>query len=100
MSQPSTLASQYRRLAALSWPKSFPVAQFPNPPLLLALAGSLVAQLVDSGAVHDWARATNEVGIAAWAWLELADGVNWFRRLLGAGGLVWLASQLASQLAG
>ena len=99
MNQPSTIASQYRRISALSWPKSFPVAQFPNPPLLLALAGWVVAQLAASGGVHDWATATNEVGIAAWAWLELADGVNWFRRLLGAGGLIWLVAKLASQLA-
>jgi len=98
MNHASTIASQYRRLAALSWPKSFPIAQFPNPPLLLALAGSLMARLVESGAVHDWARATNEVGIAAWAWLELADGVNWFRRLLGFGGLIWLVAKLAAQL--
>jgi hypothetical protein len=94
----SRIASGYRQLAALSWPKSFPIAQFPNAPLIFALAGSGVAKVASSGAVHDWGQAVNEIGIAAWAWLELTDGVNWFRRLLGAGSIVWLASQIASQL--
>jgi hypothetical protein len=97
MTQPSTIASKYRRLAALSWPKSVPVAQFPNPPLLVALAGWLVARITATGPVHDWATATNEIGIAAWAWLELSEGVNWFRRVLGAAALIWLAGKLASQ---
>jgi len=94
----SIIARGYRRLAALSWPKSFPIAQFPNPPLLFALAGSGVAKVSSTGAVHHWGQAVNEIGIAAWAWLELTEGVNWFRRLLGAGGIAWLASQLASQI--
>ena len=98
MSLLDNLAEQYRRLSAMSWPKSFPIAQFPNPPLLFALAGWGVTRIASPGAVHDWGQAVNAIGIAAWAWLELTDGVNWFRRLLGAGGIVWLASQLASQI--
>jgi hypothetical protein len=33
-----------------------------------------------------------------WAWQEMTGGVNWFRRLLGVGGLVWVAFALASEL--
>ncbi|HWT94867.1 MAG TPA: hypothetical protein VN238_17855 [Solirubrobacteraceae bacterium] len=69
------------------WPAAYPLAQFPNAPLLLALAGSLLAGATD-GAVHDLARATFHAGLAAWAWLELTAGVNAFRRVLGLAGLV------------
>jgi hypothetical protein len=33
-----------------------------------------------------------------WAYLELTEGVNWFRHLLGAGCLVWTVLHLAQAL--
>ena len=69
------------------WPRSFPLAQFPNPPLLVAGAGWVVAALSD-GDVHDAGRAVFAVGLSAWACLELTEGANWARRLLGAVVLV------------
>ena len=45
--------------------------------------------------MHDYAYAIASVGFAAWAYLELSAGANWFRRLLGAGALVWLVLRLA-----
>jgi hypothetical protein len=33
-----------------------------------------------------------------WAWEEAVDGTNGFRRLLGAGALVWLVARLAGEL--
>jgi len=33
-----------------------------------------------------------------WALEEVVQGVNWFRRLLGVGVLVWIAATLASEL--
>jgi hypothetical protein len=30
------------------------------------------------------------LGLAVWAGEEAVDGVNWFRRLLGAATLVWM----------
>jgi hypothetical protein len=77
-----------------SWPARFPLVQFPNAPLLIALGAWLLAALTD-GSVHDYARATFHVGLAAWAWLELADGVNWARRALGAAALVYVVIKLA-----
>jgi hypothetical protein len=65
------------------------MAQFPNPPLLLALAGLGLAT-VARGAPHDVGRAVFMVGLAVWAVGEMAGGVNWFRRLLGTGALVWI----------
>jgi hypothetical protein len=71
------------------WPESFPLAQFPNAPLLVALGGSLVAALTE-GSVHAYAHAVFYVGLTVWAWEELTAGVNWFRRALGAAGLVYV----------
>jgi len=81
------------------WPASFPVVQFPNAPLLVALGGWLVA-LPTHGTVHDYARAVFYVGLTAWAWAELTEGVNWLRRLLGVAGLVFVIVQVAAALGG
>jgi hypothetical protein len=79
------------------WPEDFPLAQFPNAPLLTALAGWLVAALT-GGVVHDCARATFYVGLAGWAWQELEDGVNWVRRVMGAAGLLFVVARIAEAL--
>ena len=89
----------YKRLTSTGWPRSFPVAQFPNPPLLLALAGWLLARF-SSGSAYSAGRGVFYVGLSVWAWEELTSGVNWFRRLIGLGGLVWIVSQLAGLIPG
>jgi hypothetical protein len=81
------------------WPARYPVAQFPNAPLLLALAGSAVAAATD-GSARDYARAAASAGLAAWAWLELSAGVNAFRRTLGAAALVLVVARVGSALGG
>ena len=79
------------------WPASFPLAQFPNAPLLVALGGSLVAALT-ADSVHAYARAVFYAGLAVWAWEELTDGANWLRRLLGAAGLVYVVAKVGEAL--
>ena len=79
------------------WPASFPLLQFPNPPLVGALAGWFVAELTD-GSVHSYARAVFYAGLAAWAYGELAGGVNWVRRVLGAAGLVYVVVKVGAAL--
>lgn len=81
------------------WPRRFPIAQLPNPPLLVAFAGAVLAG-VTSGTTHDVARAIFTVALAVWAGEEAAFGVNWFRRLLGLAVLVWIAAGLAGELRG
>jgi hypothetical protein len=71
--------------------------QAPNPPLALALGAFVVAALTH-GSVHAYARAALYLALAAWAWEELADGVNWFRRALGAVVLVSLVVKLGAAL--
>ena len=95
----TSLQAAYKRMTSTGWPRSFPVAQFPNPPLLVALGGSLVARL-SSGQTHSLGRAVFYLGLAVWAWEEMTAGVNWFRRLMGAGALVWLVIQLADYIPG
>jgi hypothetical protein len=81
------------------WPASFPVAQLPNAPLLVALGGWLVAALTH-GSVHSYARAVFYVGLAAWGWVELTSGANWLRRLLGVAGLVYVVIKVGGALVG
>jgi hypothetical protein len=75
------------------------VAQFPNLPLAVALFGLVLSWLFSSGSTaYGVARAIFYVGLAVWAWLELTDGVNGFRRALGAGGLVFVIVRLSEVL--
>jgi hypothetical protein len=85
------------RRGQLGWPRGFPIAQFPNPPLLLAFAGWGLAA-VARGTAHDVGRVVFTAGLGVWALEEAVAGVNWFRRLLGVGALVWIVSDLAGKL--
>lgn len=78
--------------AQRGWPQGFPLVQFPNAPLLVAMGGWLVAK-VTGGTVHDIANGVFTAGLVVWALLELLQGSNWVRRLLGA---VVLAFQIAA----
>jgi hypothetical protein len=91
--------SDGRRGGHHGWPASFPVAQAPNAPLFVALAGLLVA-VATSGSVHAYARAVFYAGLAAWAFGELTGGVNWVRRAMGAAGLVFVVVRVGAALEG
>ncbi len=72
------------------------VGQSPNPPLWVALAALLVALLTeDGGTVNDVARAVSYVALTVWAYREAAEGVNRFRRTLGAVGLLLIVLAVA-----
>jgi hypothetical protein len=79
------------------WPATFPLVQLPNAPLFAALAGWLVAALT-GGLVHDCARAASYAALAAWAWKELEDGVNWVRRGIGAAALLFVVARIVAAL--
>jgi hypothetical protein len=79
------------------WPRAFPIAQIPNAPLFVAFAGWGLAR-AGSGGIHDAGRIVFVAGIAVWAWREAGEGVNWFRRLLGLAGLVWVVVQVSGEL--
>jgi hypothetical protein len=65
--------------------------------LLVALAAWLVGVLT-KGSVHAYARAAFYAALAAWAWEELTSGVNWVRRAVGAGGLVYVVVKIGVAL--
>jgi hypothetical protein len=91
-----SLGELWRR-GQVGWPRRFALVQFPNPPLLLAFAGLGLAAAA-SGTAHDVGRAVFTIGLGVWAWEEAVAGVNWFRRLLGVGFLIWIVAQLAGEL--
>jgi hypothetical protein len=91
-----TIAELWRR-GQRGWPRRFPILQLPNPPLLFALSGWVLAGLAD-GAAHDVGRAVFTVGLAVWAGEEALEGANWFRRLLGVAVFVWIVVGLGRAL--
>ena len=87
----------FRCLTQLSFPRSYPVVQFPNAPLVLAFLSGLVARHTH-GQEHADLQAVFYLSIAVWAYLELFQGVNTFRRLLGLTYMISTAVDLASAL--
>jgi hypothetical protein len=87
----------FRRLTQLSFPPSYPIVQFPNAPLILAFVSGILAQN-SHGRVHSDAQAVSYLAMAVWAYLELFQGCNAFRRLLGMAYTISTAIHLASAL--
>jgi hypothetical protein len=85
------------RQAHAGWPRGFVLVQFPNVPLAVALLAGLAHRLTH-GLTAAYASAIFYVALGIWAYLEAADGVNWFRRLLGAGFIVYVVVRLALAL--
>lgn len=93
----AVIVAELWRRGQVGWPRSFPIVQFPNPPLLLAFAGWGLAA-GSGGSAHELGRAVFTLGLAVWAWQEAVAGVNWFRHLLGVGAFVWIVIALADEL--
>ncbi len=72
------------------------VAQFPNPPLWIALMAALISRLASEGAwLYDGARSVFYVALTVWAWEEATRGVNRFRRALGVAAIAYIVFTLA-----
>jgi hypothetical protein len=93
----SDAAERFRRLTQLSWPKRYPLVQFPNAPLILAFVAGQAAGLLH-GAPHSYASATSYLAMIVWAYEELFHGVNLFRHLLGLGYAISTLVHLAVAL--
>lgn len=87
------LPALWRRLQR-GWPAAYPLVQFPNAPLLVAIVASLVARVL-SGDASDLATAVSRIGVVIWASLELTRGDNGVRRVFGAAGLLYMAVQIS-----
>ncbi len=91
------LLRAWRWLRAFSFPRRFPIIQFPNLPLAVAFVSGQAAHRL-SGSPRVYAQAISYLSMAVWAYLELFEGVNWFRRLLGAFYIVSTAVHLEHAL--
>ena len=66
-------------------PRSFPIVQFPNRPLIAAALAAAIAHGT-GGRTAAAARLASRMALLVWSVEEIVDGANWFRRLLGVGG--------------
>src|SRR5580698_4350643 len=86
-------------LMAWEWPSGFPVVQFPNPPLIVALLASVVGHFTH-GTGHRVVLAVFYLTLGLWAYEEVRHGENWFRRLLGLGFSIYILVSLTRALRG
>lgn len=87
----------FKHLTTLGYPQSFPVMQFPNLPLVIALTAGRVSRYV-RGTGHAYVLAVGFLAMTIWAYEELARGTNWFRRLLGLAFMMDLVVRVAGGL--
>ena len=96
----STFSSAWRafkHLTTLGYPRGFPVVQFPNLPLIVALIAGYGSRYI-RGTGHADLLAVGYLAMTIWAYEELARGTNWFRRLLGLVFMVILVVRVAEGL--
>jgi hypothetical protein len=75
------------------------VAQVPNVPFAFAIVAAVASRFLNEGSTaYFFARAVFFVGFAIWAYLELVEGVNGFRRVLGAAGIAYVLWSITREL--
>ncbi len=66
------------------------IAQMPNLPILVGLTAAFLQFVLPSGKIQTALGLVAFGALFTWAWQELFEGVNYFRRALGLIGLVSL----------
>ena len=74
-------------------PRQFPIFQFPNPPLIAAMLAGAIGRTA-RGPLSRNATLLSRLALLLWSAEEMANGVNWFRRLLGIVGGVYALAKL------
>jgi hypothetical protein len=64
------------------------IAQMPNPPLIVWIVASLLSLIFTSGKINTVLDVVANGALFTWGWLELFEGVNYFRRALGLAVLI------------
>jgi hypothetical protein len=64
------------------------IAQPPNLPLIVWIVTSLLTLVFPSGTINTVLSFLANGSLFTWAWLELFEGVNYFRRALGLAVLI------------
>ncbi|MHC5761609.1 hypothetical protein [Nostoc sp.] len=59
------------------------IAQMPNLPLIVWIVASILSLILTSGKINTVLDVLANGSLFTWAWLELFQGVNYFRRALG-----------------
>lgn len=59
------------------------LAQMPNLPLIVWIVASLLTLVFTSGTINTVLDVVANGSLFTWAWMELFQGVNYFRRALG-----------------
>jgi hypothetical protein len=75
-------------------PRSFPIFQFPNRPLIATLIAAAIARGTH-GRTAAAATLVSRLALLTWSAEETFKGANWFRRLLGIGGATFAITELA-----
>jgi len=60
------------------------IFQRPNAPIIIWLACTVLNKFTRNGTMHEILEIAGFAALLVWAWLEIAYGVNYFRRILGA----------------
>ncbi len=71
------------------------IAQMPNLPLIVWIVTSVLALIFTTGKINTVLDVVANGSLFTWAWMELFQGVNYFRRSLG---LVVLIGIIASKI--
>lgn len=74
-------------------PRSFPIFQFPNRPLITAVVAAAIARST-RGRTAATATRVSRLALLVWSAEEIFEGANWFRRLLGIGGATFGIAEL------
>lgn len=75
-------------------PRRYPIFQVPNAPLITAMLAGAVARII-RGPTASGAAVISAVAQLVWAYQEITDGANRFRRLLGVAGAARAGIELA-----
>ena len=66
------------------------LVQAPNVPILLWLACVILQKIVTTGKIYSAFELIGFGALFTWAWLEIFQGCNYLRRLLGAVVIIFL----------
>lgn len=79
--------------------RGYTVAQSPNPPVIIAVAAAVLSRIFGEGTTaYAACRAVFFVALTIWSYGEIAEGVNGFRRILGALGLAYVLYSITREL--
>ena len=70
------------------------LGQAPNLPIILAMAFWVPSLIINTGVLHSLLYLLFLGFLGWWAMLEILQGVNYFRRLLGLLGLIYITARL------